>query len=870
MSKALQIGNTLKRCTFIWINLMLLSLVGFAQSDVKLENDQLQLQWTKTAQGYRLNQLILKDGQHKDSVMNTLGEYTILFSSDKPDSSNANDQIYRVDLFKAYPHNLKMWKEALQPVPLNTAGKSFSFLPKEVDRRDRKLHFKQDMGVFLMESLWALDERYSGDILVEIRLTAKEAGHYAIASPTLYPIEERDLKWAILPGYFQGKKLEPNLTLAYGYGQGIPNKPVIVRERVASTLAPLVQHRNGLSLAVIPAPGTGRDPWESDAITQRKWKLGLSLMNRKGQLSPTLYHPVLGEDSSYMEAGEQRVFRFRYALNADSWFGLYKHAVYDIYKFKDFLKLKNTKESLTHRIDAMVNYLKDESTSLWDTYDYQGLKIGAQAYLGPIAGSDHDAVKNSDYGAMWMTAKLSADTVLEKERLPYARNFKLVQQQQDIGFFQGAAIGQYYLWKGKRFTEEWGNYVEPIALTYYTMIDLGNILLYEPQDSELLKRLRIGGDRLLDWQKEDGRWEVAYDRKTTHPVFNELTDRRPTFYGLLVAYRLLGDKKYLEGAEKGAAWLIEEAVNRGSFLGVCGDVRFAPDFATGQTAQAFLDLYDLTKKELYLTAAIETARLYTTSIYTHPIPSIANKYVKGDERKDWQISQVGLSFEHGGIFGSANVSGPILLASHAGMFVRMFEITKDSIFIDMARAAAWGRDAFVDPATHVASYYWSAMNAGAGPFPHHAWWQVGWIMDYLLSEVSLRTEQLITFPRGFLTPKVGPHQPYGFQSGKVFETEVDLCLPEKAVNINNERIDYVCAKSVDKRTFFLVLVNNSSENQKSRVSLNFSSLVMGSKPPKRMVLVDNKGKEMEVLRDIQEGVEVSIPAYGLSIVKLNY
>src|SRR5690606_8884554 len=109
--------------------------------------------------------------------------------------------------------------------------------------------------------------------------------------------------WAILPGYFQGKKLEPNLMLAYGYGQGIPAKPVIVRERVASTLAPLVQQLNGLSLAVIPAPGTGRDPWESDTITQRKWRLGLSLMNRTGQLSPTLYHPVLGEDSSYMHAG---------------------------------------------------------------------------------------------------------------------------------------------------------------------------------------------------------------------------------------------------------------------------------------------------------------------------------------------------------------------------------------------------------------------------------------------------------------------------------------------------------------------------------------------------------------------------------------
>ena len=91
-----------------------------------------------------------------------------------------------------------------------------------------------------------------------------------------------------------------------------------------------------------------------------------------------------------------------------------------------------------------------------------------------------------------------------------------------------------------------------------------------------------------------------------------------------------------------------------------------------------------------------------------------------------------MSFEHGGTFGSANIHGPILLASHAGLFVRMFALTGDSLFINMARAAAWGRDAFVDSATSVASYYWNAMNRGSGPYPHHAWWQVGWLTDYLL------------------------------------------------------------------------------------------------------------------------------------------
>lgn len=73
------------------------------------------------------------------------------------------------------------------------------------------------------------------------------------------------------------------------------------------------------------------------------------------------------------------------------------------------------------------------------------------------------------------------------------------------------------------------------------------------------------------------------------PVDN--IDYRPTFYGMLVAYKMLKDKKYLDAAVKGADWYVKNAVANGSFVGVCGDVRFVNDFATAQSAQALLDLY---------------------------------------------------------------------------------------------------------------------------------------------------------------------------------------------------------------------------------------------------------------------------------------
>src|SRR5690606_4942381 len=371
---------------------------------------------------------------------------------------------------------------------------------------------------------------------------------------------------------------------------------------------------------------------------------------------------------------------------------------YDIYDFKKSLKLRKNKQSLSNRVETMHGYLTDPTTSLWRVEEFQGKKIGAQAYLGGVVGSDKDAMKNADYGAMWMLAHATGDPQLKNDILPFALNFKLAQQQVEPGFFQGAAIGQYYLSKSEQFVEEWGDMVEPIALTYYIMLDIGNILLFEKDNVELKERLKLGADLLLDWQKPEGSWPVAYDRQGDE-MFPELKDYRSTFYGLLVAYRILGEEKYLNAAIKGADWYLQNGISKGNFLGVCGDVRYVPDFATAQTAQAYLDLYDITGEDAYKDAAIQAAKIYTTHIYTHPMTSGESKAVKIQQHQDWEISQEGLSFKHGGAKGSANGNGPILLASNAGMFIRMYALTGEKIFSDMARSAAIGRDAFVNKKT---------------------------------------------------------------------------------------------------------------------------------------------------------------------------
>lgn len=863
-------------------SLLLLAVVfilsAWKYGDIKpethlLKSSALSLEWAQGKTGWKLNKLHVKKDGKWVKMKSPDAEYLVLYRAVKPDTTplpiytaKGNKINFPEPVYKYVTNN---WKEITSAVPLNQAGQPDYFYPASATKTaNGSLVFDAETSKSAIKSTWTMDKKFSSDIIVTITLKAKADGYYSIASPSLSTVSEDNLSWGVIPGHFQGAAIEKDFVKAYVYGQGIPDKPVLVRERTASTLSPCITNADGITIAVIPEPGTGRSSWGTDKNTHDDWQLGLSLMNKKGQLTPTVYHPVLGEKGSFLKAGETKEFKFRYSISSNDWFEVTKHASQNIYKFGDFLKLKKTSQSLTDRILAMHRYAINDTTSKWRTEQFNSNTIGAQAYLGGVVGAVKDAMKNSDYGAMWMLANIMNDPVLKETRLPYARNFKLEQQQMTDGFFKGAVIGQYYLSKSKRFTEEYGSYVEPIGLTYYNLMDIGNILLFNPEDNLLKSRFIAGAEKLLEWQDEYGKWQVAYDRETAKDLFTELEDLRPTFYGLVVAYRILKDEKYLVAARKGADWYIKNAIDKGHFLGVCGDTRFVADFATGQSVQALLDLYDLTNEPVYQQAAIKAARFYTTSVYTHPIPTREIKTVNGVKREDWEISQVGLSFEHGGTVGSANTLGPILLPSHAGMFVRIYQITKDPIYLRMARAAALGRDAFVDKKTNVASYYWAAMNAGPGEYPHHAWWQIGWITDYLLSEAEMRSNGKVAFPRGFITPKVGPHQTYGFAPGSVYGKPASLVLNDGMLVSESPYLDFMAAKSTDNKEVYFILLNNSSELLKTTINLDVNKIIPGSKITSSNWL-DAKGKAAQSIKG-HTNINVSIPAYGLKVIQAQY
>ncbi|AHF16039.1 glycoside hydrolase family protein [Niabella soli] len=815
------------KCLFIVV-LSLFAASLPAQEKVQLANEQLQIEWTASPGGWKISRMAFKKADQWVPLLQPEGNYTLLYAAEKPGRTTPTS--FTTVAGTPWPDTLfrylkNRWADAATPVALNTAGTAFSFYPQKARQvNNHTVQFVYDAPMATVTTLVSLDNSYKGDLIIQQQLQTKKAGYFSLASPTLFSIPEKDMQWATVPGYFQGRSFEKNIAQGYAYGQGVPEVPALYRERGAGTLTAIITINNNISVAATPDPQLGRDPWRYDHKTNNDWDVAVSHKNRNSALFPTVYYPVLGEPLSLLKSDTLIQYGLRISFINGPWDKMLAHVVNDINHFKEQLALRTNTQSLSKRVERMYRYLTNPKTSLVNFTNYKGLEIAGQSYKGGVIGSQGDAIKNSDYGAMWMLANATNDPLLKDSLLPYALNFKLAQQQTDTGFFKGAAIGQYYLTKRKKFVEEWGDFVEPISLTYYVMLDIGNILLFEPANKELQRRLRLGADLLVQWQKPDGSWDVAYDRVTKKPLFTDLKDLRPTFYGLLVAARILKDEKYLAAAKKGANWFIKNAVDKGAFIGVCGDTRYAPDFATGQSAQALLDLFELTHDQKYRDAAITTAKIYCSSIMTHPQASEKTKLVKGIAIKDWQIEQSGLSFEHGGILGSSNDHGPILLCSHAGLFVRMFQLTGDSLFIEMARAAAIGRDAFLDEPTSVASYYWDVMSQGAGPYPHHAWWQIGWITDYLLAETQFRTKDAVWFPRGFVTPKVGPHQSVGFQPGSIYGTNADLILRNGLVECDNPDIEYITAQSKDKKKVFLILLNDINKPVTGNIRIQWNKL----------------------------------------------
>ena len=187
----------------------------------------------------------------------------------------------------------------------------------------------------------------------------------------------------------------------------------------------------------------------------------------------------------------------------------------------------------------------------------------------------------------------------------------------------------------------------------------------------------------------------------------------------------------------------------------------------------------------------------------------------------------------------------------------------------MARVAARGRNAYINKETGQSICYWKnfpKVEEKATQFSHHVYWQIGWITDYLISEAHLRSKGAISFPRGFMTPKVGPHATYGFAPGAILGEKANLIFRPWMLHGNNPDIEYITALSEDEKQLYLIFLNQSPLESNGTFLIDLSSL--SSDKVHWRDEIEIYGSSLYDIDRKRAKLKVKIPMWGLSIIKL--
>ncbi|MBC8034002.1 MAG: hypothetical protein H7Y03_07645 [Chitinophagaceae bacterium] len=132
-----------------------------------------------------------------------------------------------------------------------------------------------------------------------------------------------------------------------------------------------------------------------------------------------------------------------------------------------------------------------------------------------------------------------------------------------------------------------------------------------------------------------------------------------------------------------------------------------------------------------------------------------------------------------------------------------------------------------------------------------------------MAESEIRSKSGILFPRGFFTPKVGPHQTYGFKAGKVYNDSAMLTTTEKILSVDNPQVNYIAAKGVNKDKLYIILMNEQAQKTEMIIRLGERTSAY-----KNITIKDQAGVTI-ASKAIQSQIPLVLDSYGLKVMILD-
>lgn len=639
-------------------------------------------------------------------------------------------------------------------------GQRFDVFPgmARIVGRTILLEFSPQSQFALTAELTLPEDR--GDPVIGYTLRARKPGYYTVAFTGAPSIDEQDsLAVPQLATGRGGKQL--NFAVAE-VSEKLPRAHVSVGRR---------------NLLIVAHPDSV--PFTEKLVNFETSRFGTMIHKEKGRLTPMIFAPVMGTESSKMEAGEVRSFKLLLIVRPGDWqesFRYVAETVYSLYDMRD----NSGAGSLNATIRRVRDYLANrngKNYAMWHAeqkyYNYWSDKSGIFKPFSPLFG-------------------LSAAVVLDDEDFYRQRALPVVE------FALSRA----------------SNVFSP-----YDVYDTGQV---KSRNREL-------GKPYLSRAQLVSLWEFYQQR--TH-AFRHYAEEMPgrSVMDLLASWKLTGDAAELEEAiSAGERRLKGHDDKYMDFLELyeeTGDKRFL------EAARAKVYAHISTGVNLF-PAVPDKDMVYDRGghvpVHAHSFgrhalwgfPRPKGLPAKEQTAPAWRGSEIGLeSFSH---------HRAELWPNHPPQILRIAGSAGDPFLRTVARWGLVGRYAnyagdnrterslvteLPDAPEHpIWELTYASINSG------HAWEFIGGMLDFLVTDCFERSGGEVDFPGVTMAGSPFPVHAYGAVPGRFYgDKNVHLWCPTDLMTIDNPQIDWLAGWS--EKTLYLAFWSQSFREETVSVQLN--------------------------------------------------
>jgi hypothetical protein len=576
-------------------------------------------------------------------------------------------------------------------------------------------------------------------------------------------------------------------------------------------------------------------------------RFGVALRNTQGEAQPMVFAPLLGGAESKRDAGQALTFKLRLFAAASDITQAYEAAARRLYGFRDYRQ--NAIASANETLDNMIDY--GMSRYSWFVEELKGC-----AYSTDVPG----AVKNVS-----SLNPLNLALVTDDEEIFRRRAYPIVEFMLSREKFLFSLDPKQKIQSPSRALKGPCAPVSELATLYG--ITHGAAPVLRRFAEQMLGRNRTLN---LDDVSEGASWPNQ-----------------------LALFRETGETRFLDAARRGADAYLAERIERAT-AGFDGGGFF---FWTG-FAPKWIDLfrlYEATGDKRYLDGAHRGARLYTMFTWVSPrippedvtvnpggnapvywyLQSKGHQPMRAPEERvpAWRLSEIGLTPESSGTMSGHRA---IFMASYAPWMLRIAALTGDAFLHDVARSALVGRYRNF-PGYHINTARTTIYERADFPLHEHTelsvnsfhynhiWPHMSILLDFLVTDAFARSGGAIDFPSHFIEGYAYlQSQFYGDRPGKFYgHDDAVLWLPRRLMNTNSVEVNYLTARGRDG--LYVAFTNQSRAAVTTEIGLNPAVVPQVAGKTYRVNLLSSRSETSgAAAAELRDGrMRVTVPAMGI-------